>query len=274
MAELALYMNPDANRGRSCGVSRLACTSSESCFSGIIGQTPEDATLLFGYTHRKSFSYRSSPLIFSKEIISELKKKGYKNLVLEIFPVGERGSLIERELATFNRTGRVGVEMMRFLPYLDKESFLELLKSAFSGGIKIYAGGVNYDSVNDTILNPNMDENVFATIVSQINQNSFNVISSLRDKGEKCAFLGGASHNNLSTLVKSDLSFAKRLEEVYPDKIYEIDMVLPENSDSLSFISEMPIPRECNWRDFVPDYGVSAVSTYRHTYLMFWHPEE
>lgn len=241
----------------------------------ILKNKPAEAILAFGYTHRELPEQRSAVKAFSEQMIPLLARRGYKNLVLEVFPKGKPGSLIEKEIAAFNRNGKIGNEMLRFVEVDDRQNFIQLFKKAHSHGIRIHAGGVNYESVFETIWYPNFssDPKRMKRTNEEIRRNSGEAIRSLAARGKKVFSLNGCIHNDLYPPARhTSASFGPELNRHFPKRVVEIDMVIPELSKRNEYYKDLPLSQSCDWRKFIPAAGMKVLSEKGpNSYLLLWH---
>lgn len=242
--------------------------------SDITDAAPEGSILAFGYTHRQDLSQRSAVEIFANDIVPQLAGEGYHDLVLEIFPHGKPSGLIEQEIAEFNRSGTIGTEMNRFLNVTDRASFELLLQQVRAHGIAIHSGGVDYDNIYQTIWYPGFASYPQRVQMAreEIAKNSGNAIRCLADKGKKVFSLNGVLHNDLyPTKNSAPASFGQSLNNLFPGKFVEIDMVVPELTAKNKAYKDLPLSSHCNWKSFIPKAGINLVSELGpNSYLLFW----
>ncbi len=243
--------------------------------SHILRNKPANAVLAFGYTHRELAEHRSAVKNFSGQIVPYLSRRGYKDLVLEIFPKGKPGSVIENEIAAFNRSGKIGKEMLRFLEVTDKDNFVRLLKQMRSRGIAVHAGGVDYETVYETLWYPNFSAHPkrFQRVKEEITRNSGEALRTLAAKGKKVFSLNGCIHNDLyPTVWNISTSFGSKLNRFFPQRVIEMDLVIPELSERNKYYRDLALSGDCNWRIFIPNSGVNVLSERGpNSYLLYWH---
>ncbi|MBN2058645.1 MAG: hypothetical protein JW782_07600 [Candidatus Saganbacteria bacterium] len=233
-----------------------------------------DPILAFGYTHRETRSQRSAVGIFAKEILPCLADQGYTDLVLEIFPQGGELDAIELEIAEFNRSGRIGQEMARFLSVRDQANFILLLEQARAHNITIHSGGVDYNNVERTILHPEFTSTPgrLETARQEIARNTRDALTDLSSQGRKIISLNGTVHNDIyPTENNVAASFGSEMSEHFPVAYAAIDLVVPELSERNNYYRDLPLSSACDWRDFIPEAGVSLISERGlNSYLLSW----
>ncbi len=234
-----------------------------------------DPILLFGYTHREKPEHPSAIATFAKEILPAMKKKGYLDLVVEFFPVGEYNDPIEVELREFNRTGKMGTEMKRFIDTMDRRNFEQLLNTAHKLGIKIHSGGVDWATRHETILHSDFilgNPEAVRKANEQIVENSKNRIISLKGQRKLVFALNGCLHNDLDPLPgKAHKSYGKIIEELDPN-VLEVDLVIPELSEE-RYYRDLPLSelQRVRWKDFIPQQGINLIQgRTSNTHLIFW----
>jgi hypothetical protein len=244
-----------------CSASKsTSYPNAEASLQNLLQDEPNASILLFGYTHRGSDNAASGANTFSEEILPQLAKQGFVNLVLELFPAGLDDAPLAKELTAFNQTGIIGPEMEKQLPIYDRENFIKLLTLAFINGIKIHAGGNNEGS------------NDFKELRwRQIADNSEKAIRKLA--AGKVAWFGGSSHNDLSPKPKNaQISFGWKLANSFGTRVVEIEVVIPElakaQCEKSPCYQALPLPQNCDWEKYIPTRGNTLVKTAPQTYLM------
>ncbi|KPJ64629.1 hypothetical protein AMJ44_12475 [candidate division WOR-1 bacterium DG_54_3] len=243
----------------------------------VLGKlTKNSPILLFGYTHREKPAHPSAIAVFTKEILPVMKKRGYRDLVIEVFPAGEPDDPIEQELKQFNATGKIGEEMLKFINVLDGSNFVLLLWTAHKLGIQIHSGGVDYATREETVLHSDFvlgNSEAFKKANEQIVKNAQTKILGLHKQKRKVFALNGCLHNDLDPLPeKAFQSFGAPLVKDTPN-VLEIDLVIPELSLRKSYYKDLALTKiqKKNWRNFVPKQGVKLVpGKSKKSYLIFW----
>lgn len=242
--------------------------------TNITDAVPEDSILAFGYTHREVPSDRSAVEIFANNILPQLANEGYHDLVLEVFPHGKPTDLIEWEIAEFNRSGTIGTEMNRFLNVTDRANFEVLLQQVRNYGIEIHSGGVDYANIYQTLWYPGFQSYPQRVQMAreEIAKNSGGVIKTLAGQDKKVFSLNGTRHNDLyPTPQNASSSFGKSLNNIFPGRFVEIDMVVPELSARRNYYKDLPLSKNCIWKHFIPSSGINLVSELGpNSYLLFW----
>lgn len=232
-----------------------------------------DPVYNFAYTHRLSRTERSAVEIFARTIIPQMAARGYHDLVLEIFPCG---GPIEAELVKFNLLGMIGATMHSFFDNLcDKESFQLLLDQARTYGIRLHAGGVDFDNVNQTIWHPDFRTNSWRlrTARAEIVENTGNRVQELILQGQKVFSLNSGLNNDLYP-QRNRRSFTEPLDNEFPGRIIEIDLVIPELTFRQNGAKTLPLSPNCDWARFIPqrrENNLTLVSERgRNSYMLFW----
>jgi len=242
--------------------------------TNITDAVPEGSILAFGYTHREDPSHRSAVEVFANDILPQLAGKGYRDLVLEVFPHGKPTDLIEQEIDEFNRSGTIGTEMNRFLNVVDRASFELLLQQVRNYGIEIHSGGVDYANIYQTLWYPGFQSYPQRVQMAreEIAKNSGRVIKALAGQDKEVFSLNGTRHNDLYPApLNASSSFGKSLNAAFPGKFVEIDLVIPELSARKDYFKDLPLSSKCTWKHFIPGSGVNLVSELgANSYLLFW----
>ncbi|OGC21340.1 hypothetical protein A2291_07565 [candidate division WOR-1 bacterium RIFOXYB2_FULL_42_35] len=233
--------------------------------------TPVNPTLAFGYTHREDYAHRSAIEAFASDIVPWLAKNRYDDIVLEIFPQGEATDPLEKEIASFNQTGKIGQEMKQFINVVDKKNFEFLLMMLWIHGIKIHSGGVDYENINNTILHPNMTSQEVDQIRREVARNTAGRISALRGQGKKTASLNGCLHTDIYPTPKSlPANFVRHLPVSFGKGVVEVDLTIPEISTKGNAYEDLPLSKQCQWKEFIPNSGMRLVSEGPRSYLLVW----
>jgi len=248
--------------------------NADSALSHVFSSNSQLQVLAFGYTHKETPFQRSAIEKFANEMVPLLAGQEYHDLVLEIFPHGNPSDAIEIEISEFNRTGVIGPEMNRFMGVLDKPSFELLLNQARKYGMAIHSGGVDYQNVNQTILHPNFVNEPWRVQMArhEIAQNTKRRIKALVRGERNVASLNGCSHNDLyPSAANLSANFGRYLNNLFPGRVAEIDLVIPELSERNNYFKDLALSPKCFWKSFIPKQGVNLVSELgKNSYLLFW----
>jgi len=256
---------PASNQNNQCQVSNEHFDTAAEAIGSLPGNI-----VMFGYTHRSTPGHRSAVRLFAEEILPQMAREDFHELVLEIFPHGEPGDQIEIELAEFNRTGRIGREMYRFIRVTDRPYFELLLNEAYRLGITIYSGGVDYGNVEETVLHPSFGSSParIQTAINEINRNSGQAISRLAGNRKKVFSFNGCLHNNLRPDQASS-GFGAAVDRLFHGRTVEVDIVIPELSRRNKSFRDLALGQACNWESYIPRDGVQLVESSSQSFLLF-----
>ncbi|MFA6549194.1 MAG: hypothetical protein WCT39_04610 [Candidatus Margulisiibacteriota bacterium] len=231
--------------------------SIDSSFSGMT--RPH---LALGYIHRSEGNQPSAVALVARDIIPWLAGHNYHDLVLEILPRGEAGSRIAIEIDEFNRTGAIGREMSCFINVFDRTNFEALLVAAHNNGICIHAGGINY---SPSALATLRDPSATARIAREIAANSTQAIQALQARGRNSVSLNGLEHNDIGQTRghahDPASSFGSTLSRLFP--YAEIELVMPRLAEVGNNFTDLPLPQNCAWDQFIPASGIRLLRAER-----------
>lgn len=241
--------------------------------------------LALGYIHRLLASQHSAIRLVAQIIIPWLAHHNYRDLVLEILPRGNPDSLIAREIRLFNLRGAIGPEMRRFISVTDQLNFEALLQSAHAHGVRIHAGGASYRTAQWIFSRPGLPipPVIMARARREIAANSERAIREIQARGANSVSLNGIIHNDINppsdhspadsfghTLVTTPPRTLGRRPFAYA----EVELVMPELAGFGHHYTDLPLPPDCAWEQFIPLSGVrllsaSIISSPRFQYRTF-----
>jgi hypothetical protein len=241
---------------RTTAVTQAA--SSTLIINEIMAMNPR--VVAFGEIHpERGAVYTPTVARFTREILPSLSRGGIQDLVLEAIP---NDPIVEQELNLFFRTGHLNSrqtpQLMQSIQGVDMSSYIQLLYTCRTLGIRIHGGGANIAQAEATIRRSDyLERRDLSTLAARyIRDNTLQAANRLLDQGRRIAIYSGHIHNNrFPTQAEIDrgtnfgVSLSQRMQRE-GNRYFEVDLILPYRQHHI------PIP---NWRSLLPRSGVTAI---------------
>jgi hypothetical protein len=232
--------------------------SSTAVINEIMAMNP--SIVAFGEIHaERGAVYTPTVARFTREILPALARGGIQDLVLETIPLDP---IVEQELDLFYRTGHLNSrqtpQLILSIQGVDMSSYIQLLHTCRSLGIRLHGGGANIAQAETSIRRSDylQRRELNALAARYIRDNTLQAANRLLDQGHRIAIYSGYIHNNrFPTRLEIDrgtnfgAALSQRMRREGGSYI-EVDLILPYR------LRHIPIP---NWQSLLPRSGITTI---------------
>jgi len=249
-------------------IGRYSVSKESSLLSFLQALFRKDPQVIFfGELHKmEPENYQPTLELFAREILPQLAKHGFTDLILEYIP---DDPLIEKELDQFYRTGvldeTTAPRLLGLISAFNYCAIRETLIKARELGIRVHGAYLNLEEINERI--GNKSGVAAAGLVTQHMQNQIN---ELHQNGRKYIIYGGLAHNDLEVDSEEmrDINVGQYLEQLYAGRYFEVDLIVPESLADLT-PEERSYVVPPNWRKLIPSRGVTVIRHADSYFLLF-----